>query len=233
MSSFYKVITLLFIASFPLQSCGNPNSKKIMYITAQDSTSNLLNAVSEKDTALVAKILSTQPNLEVRDNKGRTPLMIATYNADSKIAELLISAGADVNAQDDMLNSPHLYAGASGNLSILKMSLANGAKFDVYNRYGGTALIPAAEKRHLEVVKLLSEIPEYPIDHINHLGWTALLEAIILGPTGEPQVAIVKVLVDAGADVNIADKDGVTPLQHAKSRGMDKITKILIAANAH
>lgn len=233
MSSFYKVITILIIASFPLQSCGNSNSKKNMDITTQDSTSNLLNAVSEKDATLVAKILSTQPNLEVRDNKGRTPLMIATYNADSKIAGLLISAGADVNAQDDMLNSPHLYAGASGDLSILKMSLANGAKFDIYNRYGGTALIPAAEKRHLEVVKLLSEIPEYPIDHINKLGWTALLEAIILGPTGEPQVAIVKVLVDAGADVNIADKDGMTPLQHAKSRGMDKITKILVAANAH
>ncbi|MEO9076703.1 MAG: ankyrin repeat domain-containing protein, partial [Gelidibacter sp.] len=185
------------------------------------------------DTTLVAKILSSNPDLEIRDNKGRTPLMVATYNADGKIAELLISAGADVNAQDDLLNSPHLYAGASGDLSILKMSLANGAKFDIYNRYGGTALIPAAEKRHLEVVKILTEIPDYPIDHVNNLGWTALMEAIILGATGETQVAIVKVLVDAGADVNIADNDGVTPLQHAKNRNMDKIAKILIAANAH
>ncbi len=83
------------------------------------------------------------------------------------------------------------------------------------------------------MVKLLTEIPGYPIDHVNRLGWTALMEAIVLGATGETQVAIVKVLVDAGADVNIADHDGVTPLQHAKNRGMDKIVKILIEAKAH
>lgn len=232
MKSLSKIITILGIACLPLQSCGNPNGNKNMKISNQDSTSSLLKAVSAKDATLVAKILSSNPDLEIRDNKGQTPLMIATYNADGKIAELLISAGADVNAQDDMLNSPHLYAGASGDLSILKMSLNHGAKFDIYNRYGGTALIPAAEKRHLEVVKILTEIPDYPIDHVNNLGWTALMEAVILGATGETQVAIVKVLVDAGADVNIADNDGVTPLQHAKNRNMDKIAKILIAANA-
>lgn len=233
MSSFHKAIILLLIGYLPLQGCGNSTGNKNMKISHQDSVSSLLKAVSEKDATLVAEILSTQPNLEVTDNKGRTPLMIATYNADSKIAEQLISAGADVNAQDDMLNSPHLYAGANGDVTILEMSLANGAKFDIYNRYGGTALIPAAEKRHLEVVKILTKIPDYPIDHINKLGWTALMEAIVLGATGEKQVAIVKFLVDAGADVNIADKDGVTPLQHAKNRGMDKIAKILIQANAH
>lgn len=233
MSSFYKILTLILIACLPLHSCGNSNGNKNMKISPQDSTSNLLKAVSEKDANLVAEILSTKPYLEIRDSKKRTPLMIATYNADSEIAQLLIYAGADVNAQDDMLNSPHLYAGASGDISILKMTLAHGAQFDVYNRYGGTALIPAAEKRHLEIVKLLTEIPDYPIDHINKLGWTALLEAIILGSSGEIQVAIVKVLVDAGADVNIADKDGVTPLQHAKNRKMDNIIKILIEANAY
>ncbi|WP_027124981.1 ankyrin repeat domain-containing protein [Gelidibacter mesophilus] len=232
MKIFHKVIILLVIAAVPLQSCGYSNENKNMKNLDQDSTLVLLKAVSEKNIKLVEKILASKPNLEITDNKGRTALMIATYNADGEIAKMLISAGADVNAQDDLLNSPHLYEGASGNLSILNMSLAHGAKFDIYNRYGGTALIPAAEKRHLEVVKILTEIPDYPIDHINKLGWTALLEAIILGATGETQVAIVKVLVDAGANVNIADKDGVTPLQHAKSRGMDKIVKLLMAANA-
>lgn len=233
MKIFHKVIILLVIAAVPLQSCGYSNKNKNMKNLDQDSTLVLLKAVAEKNIKRVEKILASKPNLEITDNKGRTALMIATYNADGEIAKMLISAGADVNAQDDLLNSPHLYAGASGDLSILNMSLAHGAKFDIYNRYGGTALIPAAEKRHLEVVKILTEIPDYPIDHINKLGWTALLEAIILGATGETQVAIVKVLVDAGANVNIADKDGVTPLQHAKSRGMNKIVKLLMAANAH
>lgn len=233
MSSFYKAITLILIGCLPLQACGNTNRNTKTMNSINDSTSTLLKAVAKKDAALVSKILSTEPDLEIQDEKGRTPLMIATYNEDNQIAEILISAGSNVNAQDKMLNSPFLYAGASGYLQILKMCLANGADYKIYNRYGGTALIPAAEKGHLKVVKILTEIPDYPLDHINHLGWTALLEAIILGKKDETQVAIVKTLVDAGSDVNIADKDGVTPLRHAKSKSMDKIVKILSKANAH
>ena len=106
----------------------------------------------------------------------------------------------------------------------------------IYFKYstesGGTALIPAAEKRHLEVVKILTAIPGYPIDHVNNPGWTALLEAIILGKTGEVQVAIVKVLIEAGADFTIADNDGITAIVHAKNKGMDKIVQILTQAGA-
>lgn len=233
MGSFSTILTLILVVCLPLHSCGNQNGTNTMKNSSNDTITSLLEAVSKKDAKLVSNILTTQPDMEIKDNQGRTPLMIATYNADNEIAKLLISAGADVKAQDDMLNNPHLYAGASGNVSILKMTLAHGAKFDVYNRYGGTALIPAAEKRHLEVVKILTEIPDYPIDHINKLGWTALLEAIILGSSGDIQVAIVKVLVDAGADVNIADNDGITPLQHAKRRKLDEIISLLIEANAY
>ena len=110
------------------------------------------------------------------------------------------------------------------------MCLANGADFNVYNRYGGSALIPAAEKGHWEVVKLLTKVADYPIDHINNLGWTALLEAVILSDAGETQVAIVQTLVEAGADVSIADRDGITPIRHAKNRSMDKIVNILSTA---
>ena len=112
------------------------------------------------------------------------------------------------------------------------MCLANGADFTVFNRYGGSALIPAAEKRHLEVVRLLVNTPGYPIDHINNLGWTALLEAIILGETGKVQTDIIQALVDAGSNVNIADNDGVSPLDHAKKKSMREAEKILREAGA-
>lgn len=233
MNASCKVIAVILIGLFLLNSCNNNLNKntKVNHVTKSEP-SDLLAAVSKGDTIQIARILAARPDLEVRDKKGRTALMIATYDEDNKIAEMLIAAGADVNAQDEMLNSPFLYAGASGFVPILNMCLANGADFKVYNRYGGTALIPAAEKRHLEVVKILTAIPGYPIDHVNKLGWTALLEAIILGKTGEVQVAIVKVLVEAGADFTIADNDGITPLAHAKSRGLDKIVQILTQAGA-
>jgi ankyrin repeat protein len=70
------------------------------------------------------------------------------------------------------------------------------------------------------------------VNHINKMGWTALLEAIILGDGGKRHTEVVRLLVDAGADVNLADKDGTTPLAHAKSKSFTDIIKILENAGA-
>lgn len=227
MKTLFNIIVYLLIGILSIQSCDSSTRNNRMTNTQNQSQSNLINAVSDRDIKLVREILSSKPDLEIKDKKGRTALMIAAYNHDNKIVELLIAAGADVNAQDNLQNSPFLYAGAEGNIVLLKMGLENGANFSVYNRYGGTALIPAAEKGHLEVVKILTKVPNYPIDHINKLGWTALLEAIILSEKSEIQTGIVQTLIDAGADVNIADNDNVTPLQHAKNKGLEDIVHIL------
>ena len=61
----------------------------------------------------------------------------------------------------------------------------------------------------------------------NNLEWTALIEAVILGDGGPDHQAVVRLLVDAGADREIADRDGVTPLVHARSRNYDEIVAIL------
>ena len=96
---------------------------------------------------------------------------------------------------------------------------------------GGTALIPASDRGHVAMVRALLET-EIDVDHVNHLGWTALLEAVILGEGEAPHQEIVRALVDAGADVDLADRDGVTPLQHARKRGYAEIVRTLEAAGA-
>ena len=127
------------------------------------------------------------------------------------VARALIAAGADVNAKDDIEDSPYLYAGAEGRIEILKMTLAAGADLKSTNRYGGTALIPAAHHGHPEAVRILLATA-IDKDHVNRLGWTALLEAVILGDGGPVHTEIVRLLVEAGANVNLADREGVTPL---------------------
>ena len=68
------------------------------------------------------------------------------------------------------------------------------------------------------------------VDHVNDLGWTALLEAVILGDGGPAHQEIVRLLVEAGADTRLADREGVTPLEHARRSGYDEIASILSRA---
>jgi ankyrin repeat protein len=53
------------------------------------------------------------------------------------------------------------------------------------------------------------------------------MEAIVLGDGSKKYQEIVQILKDAGSKMDIPDKDGVTPLQHAKNRGFDEIVKII------
>lgn len=194
---------------------------------------DLLNALTDKDVdaAQIRALLSRGAGIDARDEAGRTALLIATHGNRIEVARALIEAGADVNAKDRINDSPYLYAGARGYLEILKMTLAHGAALKSTNRYGGTALIPAAERGHVDTVRTLIEVG-VDVDHVNNLGWTALLEAIILGTGGERHRQIVELLVKAGADINLADREGVKPLQHARSRGYREIEAILVAAGA-
>ncbi|OQW35495.1 MAG: hypothetical protein A4E19_01040 [Nitrospira sp. SG-bin1] len=186
----------------------------------------LIVAAERNDAPTVRRLLKTGANIHARDDKGRTALLAATSRNHIESARLLIEAGADVNAQDHKLNSPLLLAGASGYLDILKLTLKAGPNFKIYNRFGGTALIPACERGHLDVVKELLKT-EIDIDHVNNLGWTALLEALILSDGGPTHQEIVRLLVSAGANVNLSDKQGVTPLQHAQRSGYKEIVGIL------
>jgi hypothetical protein len=94
------------------------------------------------------------------------------------------------------------------------------------NRFGGTALIPAADRGHVAMVRALLETG-IPIDHVNRLGWTALLEAVILGDGGPAHQEIVGLLAGAGADRQRADREGITPVEHARRRGFGEIVRLL------
>ena len=181
----------------------------------------LLDAVRAGKLVEVRSILG-QADLEARDAQGRTALLLATLANNIEIAQALIEAGADVNAKDAIKDTPYLYAGAEGRDEILKLILATGsANLKDTNRYGGTALIPAADKGHPSTVRILIEAGVH-IDHVNNLGWTALMEAVILGDGGPVYQEIVGILVDAGAR-QIPDRDGVTPLEHARRLGFTEI----------
>ena len=158
-------------------------------------------------------------------------LIDATRRNDIEAARRLIAAGTSVNAQDENRDSAFLLAGAEGRLEILKLTLQAGANLRSTNRYGGTALIPACHHGHIETVRELLRTT-IDVDHINRLGWTALLETVILGNGGPTYIEITRLLIVGGANVNLGDNQGVTPLAHARQRGYREIASILETAGA-
>jgi len=193
-------------------------------------TIDLFRCINDSNTDYIKEALSRNTNLERTNPEGQTALLYALYKKDTGTALLLIAHGANVNAQDQVGHTPFLYAGAQGYTDVVKACLEHGADFTVYNRYGGTALTTAAEKAHLETVKLLAGTPGFPVDHVNNLGWTALLEAIILGEGDDTHAPVIAALIDGGSNVNLADKKGATPLTHALKLGYKKIGAQLEAA---
>ena len=198
----------------------------------QAVSAELIQAAERGETETVLQLLQTGADINARDERGRTPVMAATHGNHPETVDALIQRGADINLQDNRRDNPFLYAGAEGLLAILRLTIEAGADTKLTNRFGGTALIPAAERGHVEVVKELLTRTDVDVNHVNNLGWTALLEAIILSDGGPRHVEIVRLLVEAGADVNLADGQGVTPLAHARERGYREIVEILLAAGA-
>lgn len=184
----------------------------------------LIDAVNAGDADRVRDLIAAGAPLEFRDRARRTPLLLATRADHVEIARLLIEAGADVNAKDNIRDTPFLYAGAEGRDAILELILDAGADLKDTNRYGGNALIPAPHHGHPATVRILLAAG-LDVDHVNNLGWTALIEAVILGDGGPVYQEIVGLLVDGGADVSIADRDGVTPLEHARRMGFVEIAE--------
>lgn len=193
---------------------------------------DLLQAVTEGDQEAVTKLLAEGADIDATDRGGRTSAMIAVHTDQLEMFELLVEHRANINIRDDRLDNPLLYSGAEGKMDFLKAAIAAGADTTITNRFGGTALIPAADRGHVEIVRELLANSDVDVNHVNNLGWTALLEAIILGDGGMDHQQIVDLLIAGGADVNLADNKGVTPLQHAKNRGYREMITALTNAGA-
>jgi ankyrin repeat protein len=192
----------------------------------------VLLAAERGETQHVLDLLRQGAAINVQDEQGRTPVMRATYAHRTETVYALIREGADVDIRDNNLDNPLNYASAEGLLDIVRLAIDARADMRLTNRFGGISLIPAAERGHVEIVRELLTRTDVAVNHVNNLGWTALLEAVILGKGGLAHQQIVQLLVDHGADVYLADKDGVTPLEHAQRRGFTAIASTLTKAGA-
>jgi len=194
------------------------------------SYSGLHKAAHDNDVAEINRLANSGADLNSRDDHGRTPAHVAAFASNDAALSALAVAGADMNALENGLYDVVTIAAVANDPALVSLAIDLGNRADLTTSvYDGTALIAAAHLGHHEVVRRLIA-GGAPLDHVNNLGWTALIEAVVLGDGGPDHVATVKALVESGADVTIADRSGVTPLSHAKSRGFTEIEDIIRGA---
>jgi uncharacterized protein len=190
---------------------------------------DLLAAAERGDGAELARLIAAGAPLDPVDAAGRTPLLIAVERNHGDAAAQLIAAGANINAQAANADTPWLLAGALGRADMLRLMIPKGPDFSIRNRFGGNALIPACERGHVEAVRVLLT-SAIDVNHINNLGWTCLLEIVILGDGGPRHVEVTGLVLAAGANPNLADKDGVSPLAHARRKGQREVARLIEGA---
>ena len=189
-------------------------------------------AAAKGDAAEIERLIAAGQNVNAQDAHSRTPLHVAAHFGHQAAAQALLKGGANPNALDAQKYDIVTIAAVTNDVPMLKLALAGGTNPKaITSPYNGTALIAAAHLGHAEVVRVLIAAGA-PLDHVNNLGWTALMESIVLGNGGKQHTDTLEALVKAGANLNIADRQGVTPLGHAKSRGYAAMMRILEAAGA-
>jgi ankyrin repeat protein len=192
----------------------------------------LLAAAARGEAAVIKALIAKGAKPDVRDGYGRTPLHVAAYGRHHEAMRALVAAGANPNALERDRYDIVTIAAVADDAATLKVALELGCSAkNITSRYDGTALIAAAHLGHAEVVRTLIKAGA-PLDHVNNLGWTALIESIVLGDGGPRHTDTLKALVEAGANVNLADRNRQSPLMLARRRGFGEMVKVLERAGA-
>ena len=189
-------------------------------------------AAEQGNLAQLKECLLKGVNINSVNRHGRTAIVLASLHQHYDCVAQLIAAGIDINKQDQTCFNPFLISCLNNDLTLLRLILPAAPDLNCLTRFGGVGLTPACEKGHLAIVKELLTQTGINVNHTNFVGWTPLLEAIVLNDGGSTQQAIVALLLEHGASPHMTDKYGRTPLELAREKGFSEIARLLTAAGA-
>lgn len=229
----YQIVSSAFGVLLLLVGCAALSHAQVPPPSAERSGyTGLLAAAASGDATQIARLISSGERTDIRDGHGRTPLHVAAFLGHHAAMRALAAAGANPNVLENDRYDIVTIAAVANDVETLRVALAlGGSAKNITSRYDGTALIAAAHLGHAEVVRTLIRAGA-PLDHVNNLGWTAVIESIVLGDGGARHTDTLRALVEAGANVNLADRSGQTPLTLARTRGYAAMVRILEVAGA-
>lgn len=195
-------------------------------MSATALVTEFLLAAEEGNVDALKACLEKGVDINATNRQKRTAIIIAS------LKKHYAAAGADIDKQDQTCFNPFLISCLTNDLTLLRIVLPANPDLDRLTRFGGVGITPASEKGHVEIVRELLAKTDINVNHTNFVGWTQLLEAIVLNNGGEKQQEIVKLLLDNGANPHMTDKYGKTPLELAREKGYHAIADLLLAAGA-
>jgi uncharacterized protein len=225
-TSLYCLLLLLALAPASVPAQVAPSPTEVARYAGLHAAAHL------GDVARIEQLALAKADLNSRDSYGRAPLHVATFARQRDAIRALVKAGARLDVLENDRYDAVTIASVADDEETLRVLLQLGASAKlVTSRYDGTALIASAHLGHDGVVRQLIAAGA-PLDHVNNLHWTATIESIVLGTGGPRHQATLQALVKAGANLQLTDRQGNTPLQLAKSRGYAEMVKMLQAARA-
>uniref|UniRef100_A0A8B9WYA4 Fibronectin type III and ankyrin repeat domains 1 n=1 Tax=Bos mutus grunniens TaxID=30521 RepID=A0A8B9WYA4_BOSMU len=193
------------------------------------SSEHLHRAVNVNDEDLLVRILQGgNVKVDVPNKFGFTALMVAAQRGYTRLVKILISHGTDVNLQNGSGKDSLMLACYAGHLDVVKYLRRHGASWDTRDLGGCTALHWAADGGHCNVIEwMIGDGCE--VDAVDAGSrWTPLMR--VSAVSGNQEVA--SLLIDAGADVNVKDKDGKTPLMVAVLNNHEELVQLLLDRGA-
>jgi ankyrin repeat protein len=211
-----------------------------------DGSTPLQWAVYEGDVAEVRRLIGAGADVSLANDYGATPMSLAAEVGDTEILRLLLDAGADADSPNGEGQTALMAVARTGNVAAAELLVEHGATVDAREAWGGqSALMWAAARRHPAMIEFLiangAQIDARSLhrDYQRHVtaegrpksldsgGFTPLLYA-----ARENCIACVDVLLEHGADIDLPDPDGVSPLLLAIMNVNWDLARRLIEAGA-
>ena len=182
-----------------------------------------MQSAEKGDRGAVVLFLNSGVDVDTRDERGWTPLMVSSFYGREEIALMLIRRGANVHAKDKGGYGPLHWAAFNGHSNVVKLLLEKGADANVLSNHGWTPLLQAATRGHLiATAQLIAGGAN--VNLATSDGWTPLHKAAANGYT-----EMVKLLLAKGAYRDAEYRDGTTPLALAAKNKHDGIVALLTA----
>ncbi len=226
-----------------------------VYCVCFDASSDLIQAVKQRDHRQVRKALQNSPDAsvcenalvlasyqgyskitgillqnsvspEARDTRGQTPLYAGALAGNYKVVRMLLAYGANPNSKNHGM-TPVFAAARSGSVKVIQALIDAGACLNVYNEYNETPLHVAVGKGRVKAVKCFMDYRVNVAARDNH-GMTPLHTlAVIPNITSNDRNAIASILLKGGAALNARNNSGRTVRELAQVRGYTRLKRLL------